>query len=132
MDYEHRASYWVRENVLPLLWAGSYRMPAWEMAEKLVQWIEAIDDRGMMITDAPEFDFEFVKALLLPAWPRNVAKECMRFDSYAMGPNMQEWLEAVMAEYHNEQRPEHHALHDAHSLRLGMMAALDAGWRPPR
>lgn len=134
-SYIHRASDWVRCNVVPWLWGGSYEMDPRELSSKLVGWIEAIDDSVMVCTDSPEFDFEFVKAILgNTTWPRNLAKTCLRFDSYSMGVNRQSWLAGVMDEYHQSAafRPEHHALHDAQSLRVGFMAALEAGWRPPQ
>jgi len=38
-------------------------VPQGEMTMRLFQWIEATDNRAMMVTDSPDFDFEFVKAL---------------------------------------------------------------------
>jgi hypothetical protein len=135
-SYIYRASDWVRCNVVPWLWGGSYELGEAELSDKLVAWIEEIDDRVMVCTDSPDYDFEFLKkAILGNPWPRNLAKTCLRFDSYAMGVNRQSWLAGVMEAYHKEAsafRPEHHALHDAQSLRVGFMAALEAGWRPPQ
>lgn len=119
LAYDGLACGWVRENVLPLLWGGSYRLPPEMLRGKLAAWIEAIDGPATMVTDAPDFDFRFVRDLFRDA------------DSFAMGSDRQAWLAATMAEYHAQgDRPEHHALHDAMSLRQGYLAARMAGWQP--
>lgn len=128
-DYRDGASLWVRGNVLPLLWGGTWEIPRPELSARLVAWIEAIEDRCMIVTDSPEFDFELLKPLLNP-WPRNLALQPMRFDSFAMGPNRQAWLLGIRERFHTKGKPEHHALYDAQALHEAMMAALDAGWRP--
>lgn len=123
------ASLFVRQTVVPLLWLGSWCMPRQEISRRLVEWIAAIDDKVMIVTDAPEFDFELIKPLLNP-WPRNLAISCMRFDSFAMGRNRQPWLVDIKAQFHAEHGSEHHALRDAQGLREMMMKALEAGWWP--
>jgi len=128
-EYRHECSDWVVENVLPHLWGGDYVLPVPQFQERLRSWIMEIQDRSMLVTDAPDFDFELVKAHLDP-WPRNLAKVPLQFDTTAMGVNRQGWLAGIMAKYHTPDRPEHHALHDAFALREGLIAALDRGWRP--
>lgn len=128
-DYQHAASPWVRNNVLPLLWGGSWAMPMQELSARLVRWIEDQDDRCLIVTDAPEYDFELIKPLLNP-WPRNLSRQPMRFDSLAMGVNRQAWLVDVRRRFHTKEQPAHHALCDAQALRETMMAALAAGWQP--
>lgn len=128
-SYSRRASDWVRGNVLPSLWGGRWELPKAELSAHLVAWIEAQNDRAMIVTDAPDYDFALIKPLLNP-WPRNLAKQAMLFDSYAMGVERQPWLSGVMAAYHaSTKRPGHHALYDAQAHRAGMMAALYAGWK---
>ena len=131
-SYLGRASPWVHEHVLPLLWNGSYRMLLPDLSANVVAWIEAVPERTMIVTDAPDFDFELMLKPLLDLWPRNLARQAMLFDSYSMGVDRQEWLGKVMADYHAAGWPAHHALHDAQALRAGLMAALERGWRPPR
>ena len=128
-DYQHAASPWVRHNVLPLLWGGSWAMPMADMSARLVKWIEANEDRCMIVTDSPEYDFELIKPLLNPR-PVNLARQPMRFDSLAMGVNRQAWLLDVRNRFHTKEQPAHHALCDAQALREAMRAALAAGWRP--
>lgn len=128
--YLHRADLWVRENVLPLLWGGSYRMAPDELSEKLVAWIEAIAGDAMIVTDSPEYDFDMMLKPLLDPWPNNLARQALRFDSFTMGPDRQPWLSGVMEGFHNQEQPPHHALYDALALREGMMAARTAGWSP--
>lgn len=83
----------------------------------------------MIVTNAPDYDFELLKSLLEP-WPRNLAKQAIIFDSYALGVNRQAWLAGVMADYHTSAKLEHNALHDAQALRVGMLVALERGWKP--
>lgn len=128
--YLHRADPWVRENVLPLLWGGSYRMAPGELSAKLVAWIEAIASDATIVTDSPEYDFEMMLKPLLDPWPVGLARQALRFDSYAMGRDQQELLSKIMREYHGAERPEHHALYDAFALREGLIAARTAGWSP--
>jgi hypothetical protein len=130
--YLAKADPWVIENVIPLLWGGGWELPRAAVGAHLVTWIKAIDDRVMIVTDSPDFDFEIIKPLLNP-WPKNLAKQAMRFDSFAMGQSRQPWLASVIASYHAQSgnvHPEHHAVHDAQALRTGFMAALEAGWWP--
>ncbi|MEW5943263.1 MAG: hypothetical protein AB1710_05330 [Pseudomonadota bacterium] len=129
--YRQQCSEWVEENVLPLLWGGEHVLPVEALKERLRTWIEDLQDRAMLVTDSPDYDFELVKALLEP-WPHNLSKTPLQFDVTAMGVNRQKWLEGILATYHTQDRPEHHALHDAFALREGVMAALERGWRPPR
>jgi len=130
VDYLDAASAWVRDNVMPLLWGGSWVISQPEIPARLVAWIEAHDERCMIVTDAPEYDFALIKPLLEP-WPKNLAKQPMRFDSLAMGVNRQARLLDVRTRFHKENRaPEHHALCDAQALRAAMLAALEAGWKP--
>ena len=129
-EYQFGASPWVRNNVLPLLWGGAWVMDRREIQRHLLPWIEAIDDRVMICTDAPEFDFEFLKPLLHP-WPGNLAKGCLRFDSLALGINRQAAMLNIKERFFKDNNcPEHHALHDAQALMGMFMFALGSGWRP--
>lgn len=129
-SYIDRASYWVRGNVLPRLWGGRWEMPRTELSICLVAWIEAQGAPAVIVADAPDDDFALIKPLLNP-WPRNLAKQPMIFDSYSMGVDRQPWLSGVMAAYHaSSNHPEHHAWYDAEGLRIGLMAAMETGWKP--
>lgn len=130
-DWEFGASIWVRENVVPLLWCGSWTKHRPDLASSLFSFIENINDKVMVITDSPEFDWELMKPLLNP-WPRNLAISCMRFDSLSMGRNRQPWLLDIKEQFHKEHGMAHHALRDAQSLREMMKRALEAGWCPTK
>jgi hypothetical protein len=54
----------------------------------------------------------------------------MQFGVWSLGDEQQPGLQKIMDDYHTPERPKHHALHDAHSLRLCMIHALENGWRP--
>lgn len=128
-EYRKRVAPWTRENVIPLLWGGSWCMSRVEISRRLTEWISDIVDKAIVVTDSPEYDFELIKPLLNP-WPQNLAISCMRFDSLAMGRNRQPWLLDIRDRFHAEHGPEHHALRDAQSLREMMKQALEAGWWP--
>ncbi|SFN90457.1 protein of unknown function [Formivibrio citricus] len=115
--YTHRASDWVQENVLPHLWGGSYRMRPEELSRKVCAWIEAIPGQTVIVTDAPDYDFEQMLKPLLSPWPQNLAKTPMLFDRLILGGRYQEKLATFRDAYFTPDKPEHHALHDAQALR---------------
>lgn len=115
--YVHRASGWVRQNVMPHLWGGSYRTLTEELSAKVCAWIDAIPGKVTVVTDAPNYDFEqMLKPLLVP-WPQNLAKQPVIFDRLALGECHRETLEIYRGAYFTPDKPEHHALHDAQALR---------------
>ncbi len=115
--YAHRASDWVKHHVLPHLWGGSYRMLPEELSRKLCMWIEAIPEQVVIVTDAPNYDFEQMLKPLLSPWPSNLAKQPILFDRLSLGEAHRESLEIYRGGYFTPDKPEHHALHDAHALR---------------
>jgi hypothetical protein len=121
---------WVHFNVLPHLWGGTYTQTETSIRERLTSWIESIPEEVVIVTDWPEGDFFLqLKKLLLP-WPSNLNTWPMQFSSWSMGDEQQLVLRKLMDDYHTPLRPWHHALHDAHSLRLALMYAIEHGWRP--
>lgn len=129
-SYRSKCTDWVVDNVLPLLEGGNSSLPIEDLRIRLCEWIENFSDRIMLVTDSPDYDFEFIKLIFAGTWPKNLSKQPMQFDSYAMGENRQPSLERTMQNYHRPDQPKHHALYDAFALRAGMVAALDLGWRP--
>ena len=127
--YQAKASDWVRENVIYHLWGGKYIQSLENIRGRMLPWIAATQDKAMIVSDCPDSDFTFLKQVLL-IWPKNLAKNAMHFSSWSMGDEQQPALEAFMAGYFTPERPQHHALYDAHALRLGMMHALERGWLP--
>jgi len=115
---------WVHFNVLPHLWRGDYVQSEASIRDRLTAWIEDIPDEAMIVTDCPDADFTLLKRLL-QQWPKNLAESPMQFSSWSMGDSRQPALQKLMNDYHGPHRPEHHALHDAHALRLGMLYALE-------
>lgn len=121
---------WVHFNVLPHLWGGNYVQSVAIVRERLTAWIEAIPGECRIVTDCPDVDFFGQLKRLLPQWPKNLHTWPMQFSVWSMGDEQQPMLQNIMDRYHTIERPRHHALHDAHSLRLCMMYALENGWRP--
>lgn len=116
-SYMRKATPWVRENVLPLLWGGEHCLAIPDFISSLTAWIEAIKGRATVVTDAPQFDFEFLRATLDAAWPENLDAKPVCFNSSALGMASQELLEIYRGRYFTSDKPEHHALHDAIALK---------------
>ena len=128
-SYQVQLSEWTHNNVVCHLQGGKHIQTLEQIRGRLAPWITAAQDRALIVTDCPDADFPLLKRVLLE-WPKNLAKEAMHFSSWSMGDNKQPALEKLMAQYHSPERPKHHALHDAHALRLGMQHALESGWLP--
>ena len=127
--YAVQCNEWVHFNVLPHLWGGDYVQSVAAIRDRLVAWIAGIPDQAVIVTDCPDPDFRLL-CWLFPEWPRNVAPAPTIFTAWSMGDDEQPELRARMAGYHTPGRPAHHALHDAHSLRIGALYALAHGWQP--
>ena len=121
--YAVQCNEWVHFNVLPLLWGGDHVQSVADTRGRLAVWISNIQDQAVIVTDCPDADFRFLR-WLLPEWPLNLAPAPILFTAWSMGDGEQPELHARMASYHTPERPAHHALHDANSLRLGVLYAL--------
>jgi hypothetical protein len=125
--YAVQCNEWVHLNVLPHLWGGKHVQSVPVIRDRLTAWLAASGERVMIVTDCPDADFRFLR-WLLPQWPPNVAPAPRLFSSWSMGDEEQPQLQARMQNYHSTERAAHHALHDANSLRAGMLDALKNGW----
>lgn len=121
---------WVHFNVVPHLWRGEYVRSEESIRDRLTIWIEGIPDQAVIVTDCPDVDFFGQLKRLLLQWPRNLHAWPMQFGAWSMGDEKQPVLQKLIDAYHTPERPRHHALHDAHLLRLCMKHALENGWRP--
>lgn len=122
---------WVHFNVLPHLWGAEYVRSEALVRDELKAWIESIHDECRIVTDCPDADFFMQLKRLLPQWPRNLHHWPVQFSAWSMGDERQPELQKLMDEYHASDRPQHHALHDAHALRLALLYAAQHGWQPP-
>jgi hypothetical protein len=98
--------------------------------ERLTAWIESFPDEAVIVTNFPNSDFFIQLKRLLPQWPKNPNTWPVLFNAWSMGDDRQPALQKLMKDYHGASRPEHHALHDAHALRLGLLYAIENGWQP--
>jgi hypothetical protein len=126
-QYAVQCNEWVHFNVLPYLWGGDHVQSVAVVRDRLVAWIARIQDQTVIVTDCPDADFQLLR-WLLSEWPQNLALEPILFTAWSMGDDVQPELQARMASYYTEDRPTHHALHDANSLRIGVMYAIENGW----
>lgn len=121
---------WVHFNVLPHLSGRSPHVQSEAfIRERLTAWIENVKDEVLIVTDCPDADFTQLKRLLTQ-WPRNLNNLPMLFTAWSMGDDQQPALQRLMKDHYGPCRPEHHALHDAHALRLGVLYAIENGWKP--
>lgn len=123
---------WVHFNVLPHLWRGDYVQSVAAIQERLVAWIESIEDEVVIVTSFANSDFFSQLKPLLIQWPKNLKTWPVEFTAWSLGEGLQPALQNMMKSYHGPTRPEHHALHDAHALRRGLLYALESGWEPPK
>jgi hypothetical protein len=121
---------WVHFNVLPHLWGGDHVQSEVLIRERLFSWIESAGEEALIVTDWPNGDFFIQLKRLLPQWPRNLGTWPIQFGAWSMGDEKQPVLRKLMDDYHTPKRPRHHALYDAHSLRLALVYAVEHGWRP--
>lgn len=121
---------WVHFNVLPHLWGGDYVQSEAVIRERLAAWIESIPDECQIVTDFAESDFFKLLKPLLTRWPKNLNTWPIQFSAWSLGDDREPELRKIMNDYHTPYRPAHHALHDAHALRLALMYDLENGWQP--
>ncbi len=125
--YAVQCNEWVHSNVLPHLWGGEYVHSVANLRDRLATWLTGLAHHVVIVTDCPDADFRFLR-WHLPDLPSNVAPAPMLFTSWSMGDEEHPELRAHMESYYTPERPEHHALHDANALRIGMLYAQAAGW----
>jgi len=125
-SYMDKCSPWVVANILPLLECGDRVMGPEQLRQRLSEWICSMGN-VRIVTDAPKFDFAFLRATLEP-WPANVDPNPIRFDTRVLGESHKETLEIYRGAYFTPSKPEHHSLHDAWALRRAWQRAkaLDA------
>lgn len=125
-----QCNYWVHFNVLPHLWGGDYVQSEALIRERLTTWMASIPEEAVIVSDWPQGDFFTQLKKLLPEWPNNLNTWPVQFGAWSMGDEREPTLRKVIDDYHIPQRPRHHALHGAHSLRLAFLYAVEQGWRP--
>lgn len=75
---EHLCSFFVLENVLPLLEGGACRMSVSDLSINLNAWIESLGGNEIIFkTDAPAFDWPFVEEIFkFHGWPNRLHRKC--------------------------------------------------------
>src|SRR5690606_29688382 len=123
---------WVHFNVVPHLWRGCYVDTETSIGNRLKAWIESYEEEIEIVSDWPQGDFFIQLKRLLPRWPRNLNPRPIQFNSWSMGEEYQPTILGVINDNHSQDKPRHHALHDAHSLRLAFLYAVHHGWKRER
>lgn len=68
-------SEFVKENVLPYLWGGSFSMTFSDCALKIGSWIEDYQQECILCMDNVSWDLPHLDSLLQPIWPYNLARK---------------------------------------------------------
>jgi hypothetical protein len=126
--YAVQCNEWVHFNVLPHLLGGDHIFTVEEIRSKLTAWILSVGDHAVIVNDCPDADFRLLR-WLLPEWPKNLAVDPILFTAWSLGEDIQPALHKCMLSYYTQARPAHNALNDAHSLRRGVILAIQSGWK---
>jgi len=76
---ESMCSWFVIENVLPILWGKDHEMSIEELAPKLKAWIESFDEPVTLWADAPSYDWGWLHEIFDQSnsgWPANLVRKC--------------------------------------------------------
>jgi DNA polymerase III epsilon subunit-like protein len=122
-------SSFVRSHVLSHLGEPGTRLSIAAAADKVKAFIERLPGELTLVSDAPQFDFAYVKALLAGRWPANLRRKAFPFSLDRLGPAAYHAARGAFADASRTLRP-HHALDDARLLKAVWIAASQAGWRP--
>lgn len=115
-------SYFVIETVLPLLEGDGASMPYPMVAKQLKEYVESFESEVTMWSDAPSFDWPFIKHLFdIWGWPKNLNKVPMRL--IFNGNKADRFNNAVEDAFRTIKHAlrRHHALDDAIANRIGYM-----------
>lgn len=121
-----QCSYFVIETVLPLLEGHEVSMPYSMVAKQLKEYVESFESEVAMWSDAPSFDWPFIKHLFdTCGWPKNLNKEPMRL---IFNGNKADRFNNAVENAFRTIKPalrRHHALDDAVANKLAYMKAIE-------
>ena len=106
-SYYKNCATWTTQNVLPLLNGGDCIMQPDVLRQRLAEWISEFGD-VRIVTDAPIFDFAFLRSTLGYPWPANIDPKPIWFDTRMAVEQFES--------YFTTDKPRHHSLHDANAL----------------
>lgn len=127
--HEGLCSDWVKQNVLPLLQGGEYRMTEAELALRLKEWVEGLTDKEVIFrSDHPGVDWPWVEQLFTfyGCWPKNMRRKpgTISFEEnrqhHRFNVGLQNFWKGNIAR-------QHHALVDARSLLFAWKFAIRRG-----
>jgi hypothetical protein len=121
---DNLCSMFTLKTVIPLLQGGEHAMSISEVNARLKAFIESFDAPVSLVSDAPAYDWPFVRELFdYGGWPANLKRECEQLCFEEMSQRHR--YEAALADYwktHDAKR--HHALIDARSMRHAWKYAM--------
>lgn len=159
-DWWSLASPWVRAQVVPHLLqsrgvSDPMKRDTASLARQAHYWLKRRHLTTYIVTNAPEYDFELLKALLDP-WPENVAPFPIRFDTFCTPGDIRDAVSQAGMNWYRDNgpvlgslfdkngklqhdgplpkaaAPAHHSLNDACALRAAWERAIQLGWDPEK
>jgi hypothetical protein len=109
----------VLSEVLPLLTGPATTLT--DLKARLAAWLTTMPRSNQIACDS-ELDFQYIRQLFFNKWPENLNQKY--FDLRPMADTTV--FDKAVGRYYTQDRPPHHALHDAHANRLGWLAWADA------
>lgn len=111
-----QASLWTQANVVPHLRGGEAVVPVEEVRERIALWLDRQGRTLRVVTDYPEYDFAFLKAILRP-WHPSLHPQPVKFGAGSLGESNQRLFENARDSSFSIEQPRHNALADALALR---------------
>lgn len=115
--------------VHPLLTGHDSAAPTAELGKQLYEWLRLMPRPILILTDEPGYDWMLLKEALGPHI-KHLMIQPYRFDSMCLGIEHRKTLSDARMNYFGDERPEHHALHDARALKEMLVKAKNLGWVP--
>lgn len=123
-------SWFVQDEVLPILWGERFSMGSKKMAASLKSWIESFGEPVRLMSDAPAYDWPFIEDIFEQQgqdWPENLLRECGNTQSFESDDERIRYdvaFESYWQAGKDSGAVRHHALWDARCIRHAHHHAL--------
>lgn len=130
-SYKPRMCSWfVQEQVLPILWGDGFRMGSPDLAVKLKLWIATLGEPVRLLSDAPSYDWPFIAEIFehwAKGWPENLLRDCGNAQTFESDNERFRYNNAYEDYWRTGKDAgavQHHALWDARCIRHAHRYAL--------
>lgn len=127
---EVMCSWFVIENVLPILCGKESEIGIQDLAPKLKTWIESFEEPVTLWADAPEFDWSWIYEVFERSecgWPDNLVRKCKNTQIFENDNERFRYNNAFEDYWQSKEidgAVQHHALWDARCIRHAHRYAL--------